>query len=89
MEANLIIIAVGMLTAVLVLMMVGIPLPYTMGTCAVVGAYLAWGLPGLSKLEVLVYNQFFNLQWTPLILFLFLACIIEQTCIGSDLFSCQ
>jgi C4-dicarboxylate transporter DctM subunit len=36
---------------------------------------------------MIVYSQFFNLQWTPLILFVFLACIIEQTRIGTDLFT--
>jgi C4-dicarboxylate transporter, DctM subunit len=87
MDAQYIIIAVAMLAAVLILMMVGIPLPYTMGACAIIGAYLAWGMAGVGKMEVLIYNQFFNLQWTPLILFVFLACIIEQTSIGTDVFS--
>lgn len=86
MDAYYIIVAVAMLAAVLILMMIGVPLPYTMGACAVVGAYMAWGMNGVGKLEVLVYNQFFNLQWTPLILFVFLACIIEQTSIGTDMF---
>jgi C4-dicarboxylate transporter, DctM subunit len=87
MDVYLIVVAVAMLAAVLVLMMIGIPLPFTMGACAVLGAYFAWGPNGLNKLELLVYTQFFNLQWTPLILFIFLACIIEQTRIGTDLFS--
>jgi C4-dicarboxylate transporter, DctM subunit len=86
MDAYLIIVAVAMLVAVLGLMMIGIPLPFTMGACAVLGAYFAWGSDGLNKMELLVYTQFFNLQWTPLILFIFLACIIEQTRIGTDLF---
>jgi C4-dicarboxylate transporter, DctM subunit len=87
MDTYLIIVSVAMLTAVLVLMMIGVPLPFTMGACAVLGAYFAWGPDGLNKMELLVYTQFFNLQWTPLILFIFLACIIEQTRIGTDLFS--
>ena len=51
MDVYLIVVAVAMLAAVLVLMMIGIPLPFTMGACAVLGAYFAWGPNGLNKLE--------------------------------------
>jgi|WetSurMetagenome_2_1015567.scaffolds.fasta_scaffold123892_1 C4-dicarboxylate transporter, DctM subunit len=86
MEGSLITIALICLAGVLVFMMIGIPLPFAIGASAVIGAYLGWGSPGLGKMGLIIYQQFFHLQWTPLALFVFLACIIDQTSIGSQIF---
>jgi tripartite ATP-independent transporter DctM subunit len=83
---DVIAIAVICLVAVLVLMMVGIPLPWSVGASAVIGALVAWGGAGISKIGLIVFTQFFNLQWTPLPLFTFLACVINETQIGEDVF---
>lgn len=86
MEANLIMIGAICLVAVLVLMMIGIPLPYAIGAAGVIGAFLGWGAPGVSKVGLIIYTQFFHLQWTPMPLFVFLACVINETSIGDDVF---
>jgi C4-dicarboxylate transporter DctM subunit len=86
-DVNVITVAVICLVAVLVLMMVGIPLPWSIGASAVIGAWVAWGGAGISKVGLIVYAQFFNLQWTPLPLFTLLACVINETQIGDDVFN--
>lgn len=87
MDVNVITVAVICLVAVLVLMMVGIPLPWSIGASAVIGAWVAWGGGGVSKVGLIIYAQFFNLQWTPLPLFTLLACVINETQIGDDVFN--
>jgi C4-dicarboxylate transporter DctM subunit len=86
MNIDLILIAVICLAAVLVLMMVGIPLPFAVGASAIIGALLGWGAPGFAKIGLIVYSQFFHLQWTPLPLFVLLACVINETRIGTEVF---
>jgi C4-dicarboxylate transporter, DctM subunit len=86
MDANLITIATIALIAVLVLMLIGLPLYAVIGCVAVIGAYLAWGVPGISKLGLVVFQQFFDLQWTPMPMFVFLACILNETSIGEEVF---
>jgi tripartite ATP-independent transporter DctM subunit len=87
MDVNVVTVAVICLVAVLVLMMVGIPLPWAVGASAIIGAWVAWGGAGISKVGLIVYTQFFNLQWTPLPLFTLLACVINETQIGDDVFN--
>jgi C4-dicarboxylate transporter, DctM subunit len=86
METNLILIASISLIGVLVLMMIGLPLYAVIGALGVIGAYLAWGVPGISKLGLVVFQQFFDLQWTPMPLFVFLACVLSETTIGEEVF---
>jgi C4-dicarboxylate transporter, DctM subunit len=86
MDASLYTIAAISLIAVLVLMMIGLPLYAVIGALGVIGAYLAWGVPGITKLGLVVYQQFFDLQWTPMPLFVFLACILSETTIGEEVF---
>lgn len=86
MGSDLISIAVICLIVILFLMMIEIPLPYALGSVAIIGIYLGWGKPALSKVGLIVYQQFFSLSWTPLPLFVLLACIINETEIGSDIF---
>jgi C4-dicarboxylate transporter, DctM subunit len=85
-DTNLIVIGIISLIAVLMLMMIGIPLPAAIGAAGVLGAFLGWGLPGVNKLGLVVYQQFFNLQWTPMPLFIFLAAVLNETTIGEEVF---
>jgi C4-dicarboxylate transporter DctM subunit len=83
---DIVTIAIVCIIAIVFLMMMGVPLPYTVGSCAVIGTLLALGGAGASKAGLIAYQQFFHLQWTPLALFVFLACIISETRLGSDVF---
>jgi C4-dicarboxylate transporter, DctM subunit len=86
MELNVIAISAICVIAVLVLMMIGVPLPFATGASAVIGIFLVWGVTGLGKMGVVVYTQFFNIQWATMPLFVLMAEIINATAIGSNLF---
>jgi len=66
---------------------IGVPIAYVLGFCAVVG--ILWGLGGapLMKLGVTPFTEFYNINWTPLPLFMLMAYIISETEIGTDIFN--
>jgi tripartite ATP-independent transporter DctM subunit len=71
----------------LVLMIIGIPIGYALGFCTVVGLLIGLGDPALAKLGLTPFTAFYNLNWTPLPLFILMAYIISETEIGSDIFN--
>jgi len=70
-----------------VLMMLGVPIVYSLGFSAVVGAVLTYGAPALHIVGSSPFSTLFNLAWTPLPLFVLLGAIIAESGMGKDLFT--
>jgi C4-dicarboxylate transporter, DctM subunit len=83
---DIVVVSLIALVVLLIIMMVGIPVPISIGFCAVIGIMLTLGAPGLSKLSFIPYIQFFDMSWAPLVLFTLLAYILDETQIAGDVF---
>jgi C4-dicarboxylate transporter DctM subunit len=70
----------------LVLMMAGVPIVYSLGFTAIIGMTLVWGGASLAKVGSTAFYLLYNQMWTPLPLFVLMACIISETRIGEDIF---
>jgi C4-dicarboxylate transporter DctM subunit len=68
------------------LLLLGVPIAYALGLSTAVFGFLAFGTACLQKIGWVTYNLFYNLSWTPLPLFVLMACIITETKIGEELF---
>ncbi len=77
------IIVVG---ALFILMMIGVPIVYSLGFSAILGALICYGAPALYKAGASPFSTVFNLSWTPLPLFVLLGTIIAESGMGSGLF---
>ena len=69
------------------LIIIGVPIAYVLGFCAVVGILWGLGTGPLMKLGVTPFTEFYNINWTPLPLFMLMAYIISETEIGADIFT--
>ncbi len=69
-----------------VLMMLGVPIVYSLGFSAVIGALLTYGPNSLHMVGSTPFSVLFNLAWTPLPLFVLLGTIIAESGMGKDLF---
>ncbi len=69
-----------------VLMMLGVPIVYSLGFVGVAAGLLCYGSSCLPKVGWTPFHMLFNLSWTPLPLFVLLGSIIAETAIGRDLF---
>jgi tripartite ATP-independent transporter DctM subunit len=69
-----------------IFMMLGVPIVFSLGFCAVLGGIVALGSSCLPKVGWTPFHMLFNLAWTPLPLFVFLGSLISQTDMGRDLF---
>jgi len=67
-------------------MMLGVPIVYSLGFCAVTAGLIAFGSTCLPKVGWTPFHMLFNLAWTPLPLFVLLGSIVSETGIGQDLF---
>ncbi len=70
-----------------VLMMLGVPIAYSLGFTAIIGGLVAFGSGILSKVGWAPFSMLFNLSWTPLPLFVLIGSIIAETTMGKDLFN--
>jgi len=75
----------------LFLIIVGVPIAYALGFCALFCALLgilfgSGGAP-LTKLGLTPFSVFHGLNWLPLPMFILMAFIISETDIGRDIFS--
>ena len=68
------------------LMLIGVPIAYALGFCTVIGVLWGLGVPALTRLGLTPFTVFYNLNWTPLPLFILMAYIISETDIGADIF---
>ena len=69
-----------------VLMMIGVPIVYSLGFTAIVTALIFYGPTTLYKAGISPFSTLFNLGWTPLPLFVLLGSIIAESGMGKDLF---
>lgn len=69
------------------LIIIGIPIAYALGFCAVLGILFGSGGAPLTKLGLTPFSAFHGLNWLPLPMFILMAFIISETDIGRDIFS--
>jgi len=71
----------------LFLIIVGVPIAYALGFCALLGILFGSGGAPLTKLGLTPFSVFHGLNWLPLPMFILMAFIISETDIGRDIFS--
>jgi len=76
-------ICVGVL---MVLMMLGLPIAYSLGVAAVTVGMVVYGPISLDKIGWTTFMKLYDMTWSPLPLFFLLACIITATKIGDNLY---
>jgi tripartite ATP-independent transporter DctM subunit len=69
-----------------ILMMAGVPIAYTLGLAALCAGLLAYGGGVLPKLGMGAFRFMYNINWTPLPLFVLLGEIMASTKMGEDMF---
>jgi len=74
------------LAVMVVMMMIGVPIAWSMLVPALVVGIWTYGWPVMSLLGSTTYSFLFRDQMAPLPLFFLLACIIAETSIGDELF---
>lgn len=83
---ELTIVSLLCIVGLFIFMMLGVPIVYSLGFCAVAAGLYCFGTGCLPKVGWTPFHMLFNLAWTPLPLFVFLGSIVSQTAIGQDLF---
>jgi len=78
--------AIVCVVGMLFLMLMGIPVIYALGFTALVVAFFAYGPLSLEKLGWTTFNTLYDINWTPLPLFILIACLIAETKIGEDIY---
>jgi C4-dicarboxylate transporter DctM subunit len=78
--------AILCVVSMLIFLLLGVPIAFSLGFSAVVFGTLAFGPMALQKMGMATFSLFYNFSWTPLPLFVLMACIITETTIGEDLF---
>jgi C4-dicarboxylate transporter DctM subunit len=64
----------------------GIPIVYSLGFTAVIGALLSYGINSLHIVGSTPFTTLYNLGWTPLPLFVLLGTLIAESGMGKNLF---
>jgi len=67
-------------------LILGVPIAFALGFSAVVFGTIAFGPMALHKMSLATFSLFYNYSWTPLPLFVLMACVITETTIGEDLY---
>ncbi|MBN1632166.1 MAG: hypothetical protein JW990_20615, partial [Thermoleophilia bacterium] len=57
-------VGIIVVAALFVLMMVGVPIVYSLGVSGIIGALLGYGAPALQKAGLAPFSTAFNLSWT-------------------------
>jgi C4-dicarboxylate transporter DctM subunit len=73
--------------ALFALMMLGIPIVFSIGFVALIGAIVLYGPASLFVFGASPFNVWFDMGWLPLPLFVLLGCIIAETTMGEDIFT--
>lgn len=79
-------ISILCVASLFVLMMLGVPIVYSMGFTGVMTALLVYGPATLYKAGLSPFSTLFNLGWTPLPLFVLMGTIIAESGMGKGLF---
>ena len=72
--------------SMLALLIVGVPIVYSLGVSSLVMGFLVFGQNCLTKLGWITFQSLYNFTWTPLPLFVLMACVITETRIGEDIY---
>jgi C4-dicarboxylate transporter DctM subunit len=80
------VVSIVCVVGLLLFMMLGVPIAFSLGFCAVGAGLLCFGSSCLGKVGWIPFHLLYNLSWTPLPLFVLLGSIIAETDIGADLF---
>jgi tripartite ATP-independent transporter DctM subunit len=67
-------------------MMLGVPIAYSLGFSGLIVGFISYGTGATAKLGWTPFNFLYNINWTPLPLFVLLGTILAETDIGKDLF---
>jgi len=67
-------------------LLLGVPVAFALGFSTVVFGTLAFGPMALQKMSMSTFSLFYSYSWTPLPLYVLMACIITETPIGEQLF---
>lgn len=86
MEISFLFGALLAVSIMLFLMLLGIPIPYSLGAAAIPVAYFVYGPSSLETLGWMTFKTLYNINWTPLPLFVLMACILAETKIGEDIY---
>jgi C4-dicarboxylate transporter DctM subunit len=78
--------AIVCVVGMLFLMLMGLPVIYALGFTALTVAFFAYGPLSLEKLGWTTFNTLYDINWTPLPLFILIACLIAETKIGEDIY---
>jgi C4-dicarboxylate transporter, DctM subunit len=78
--------AILCIVGMLFFLLLGVPIAFAIGFSTVVFGTLAFGPMALQKMGLITFSLFYNFSWTPLPLFVLMACIITETTIGEDLY---
>ncbi len=70
-----------------VLMMLGVPIVFTLGISAATFGLIIYGSSVLPKLGWTTFQALYNLNWIPLPMFVLIGSLIAETTMGDDLFS--
>ena len=71
----------------LFLMLMGMPVIYALGITSIAVALFTFGVPHLEKVGWTTFSTLYNINWTPLPLFVLIACLIAETKIGEDIYN--
>lgn len=80
-------ISVLMATSFIGLLLIGLPLAFAAGACAVVFGLVLYGPPGLMLVVSRVFTLLGNNVLVSVPLFVFMACLLERSGIAEDIFS--
>jgi C4-dicarboxylate transporter DctM subunit len=70
----------------IVFLVLGVPIAFAIGFSSVIFGFLAFGPVAFQKMGLSTFALFYNFSWTPLPLFVLMACVITATAIGEDLY---
>jgi C4-dicarboxylate transporter DctM subunit len=79
-------VSIIVVAGLMVLMMAGVPIVYSLGASSVFAALLGYGVPGLFKAGASPFTTTFNMSWTPLPLFMLIGTVIAVSGMGEGLF---
>lgn len=78
--------AIICVSIMLVMLLIGIPIPFALGFSSILIGTIAYGTTILEKVGSTTFYLVYNFVWTPLPLFTLMACIMSETRIGEDLY---
>ena len=78
--------AIICVSIMLVMLLIGIPIPFALGFSSILIGTIAYGATILEKVGSTTFYLVYNFVWTPLPLFTLMACIMAETRIGEDLY---